>query len=47
MHLFRKKNLSELDIELKKYPRRKRKQLRELYIQYEKGKVLKPINDNR
>lgn len=43
MKLFSKKELSELDIELKKYPRRKRKQLRELHSQYEEGKVLKTV----
>jgi DNA-binding protein H-NS len=35
----------ELKRELKKFPRKKRKHLRELYIQYQKGKVLQVGND--
>jgi len=45
MKLFRKKKLTELELELKKYPRRDRKKFEELYYQYQNNKVLKTIKD--
>lgn len=40
MRLFRRKVLSEIDKELKKYPRKERKKLKELYAQYQARKIL-------
>lgn len=45
MGLFKHKDKSELDLELKKFPKRQRKHLRDLYSQYEKGMVLQPGKD--
>lgn len=48
MGLFRKKNVDQkkLYIEkiIKKYPRKERKKLRELYEDYQEGKMLFPEN---
>jgi hypothetical protein len=39
--IFKRKEKTPLEIELKKYPRKRRARLRELYEQYEQGKILK------
>jgi|GEM_PF-4553402 len=44
MKLFRKKELSALDKELKKYPKKERKKLKKLYEKYNKGEVLRVHN---
>jgi len=36
-----KKELSEIEIELKKYPKKRRGKLMELYNKYQKGQILK------
>ena len=43
--LLKKKELSELDLELKKYNKKQRIHLKDLLIQYEKGMVLIPNKD--
>jgi len=45
MQLFRRKILSDLDKKLKKYPKKDRKKFKELYAQYQDGKILKPHDD--
>jgi hypothetical protein len=47
MGLFRKekKEVSEIDMELRKFPKKRREQLKKLYIEYQKGKVLRPGED--
>lgn len=45
-NIFKKKDkLSELELELKKYPRKKRANLKNLYEQYNRGQILKPGED--
>lgn len=41
MRLFHKKKKDEISLELKKYPKKRRAKLRELYLQYQAGKGLK------
>lgn len=43
--ILKKKELSELDLELKKYPKKRRVRMKELYDQYQKGMILK-INED-
>ena len=45
-NIFKKKDkLSKLELELKKYPRKKRANLKNLYEQYNRGQILKPGED--
>jgi hypothetical protein len=45
-NIFKKKDKpSELELELKKYPRKKRANLKNLYEQYNRGQILKPGED--
>ena len=41
LNLFKRKQIDEVELEIRKQPRKKRKHLRELYKQYTEGKVLK------
>lgn len=41
LNLFKKKEISPIDKELKKYPRRDRERLKRLWEQWEKGEYLK------
>jgi hypothetical protein len=47
MRLFKKdkRKLSEIEIEISKYPRSRRKKLMDLYTQYNKGLILQPGKD--
>jgi hypothetical protein len=45
-NMFKKKDkLSELELKLKKYPKKRRAKLIRLYEQYNRGQVLKPNED--
>ena len=44
-NIFKKKELSELEVELRKYPKKRRARLKQLYEQYQKGQILQVGKD--